>query len=447
MSTAPALKEGWLRKPSGLFKSWKPHYFVLRDKTLSYSRKPHTKALREISLIAVRVVMSAPECRQQPAFKVSIPNVRTFYFVASSADDASAWIAALEGARLNKGAPPPPQAPPPKRTGIEDFEIIRLIGRGTYGAVQLVRHRESRRLFAMKTMNKQMLADYQQIDQTLTERNVLLQTVHPFLVGAHYTFQTDVAIFLVLDYVPGGELFGRLKAEHAFAEPRARLYAAEILLGLGHLHSLGFVYRDLKPENILVDAEGHLKLTDFGLVKTIGGEKGTTTTFCGTPEYLAPEMLRQLPYTKAVDWWSFGCIVYEMLVGLPPFYDENKNKMYRAIMQDEVRFPPAVSADAKDLILGLLERNPNSRLGGGEGDYKEIQPHPFFAPLDWNAVMNRTMTPVWVPQLAAETDVSNFDAQFTNETVNTVWADQQGIVQASTQSAFDGFTSVNSSRL
>jgi serine/threonine protein kinase len=299
----------------------------------------------------------------------------------------------------------------------------------------------------MKTMSKQMLADYQQVEQTLTERNVLLQTVHPFLVGAHFTFQTDASLFLVLDYVPGGELFGRLKAERTFGESRTRLYAAEVLLGLGHLHSLGLVYRDLKPENILVDAEGHLRLTDFGLVKTIGGENATTTTFCGSPEYIAPEMLRQMPYTKAVDWWSFGCIVFEMLAGLPPFYNENKNKMYRAIMNEEIRFPDGMSAEARDLIARLLDRNPKQRIGGGDGDCREIQRHPFFAALDWNAVMNKQITPEWVPQLAAETDVSNFDAQFTAQEAAPVWRDQPSAVHASTQSAFNGFTCVGSSRL
>jgi serine/threonine protein kinase len=445
MSSSPT-KSGWLRKQAGFFKSWKSHWFVLCDKTISYSRKPTSKILGEISLLRVRVITAAPECRKQPAFKLSIPNGRTYYLVGSSASEVNEWVTVLDSIRLNEALPDNTEPAQPQRTGIENFEIIRVIGRGTYGVVQLVRHRESHRLFAMKTMNKQMLADYQQVDQTLTERNVLLQTIHPFLVGAHYTFQTDSAIFLVLDYVPGGELFGRLKAEYTFSESRTRLYAAEILLGLGHLHSLGFVYRDLKPENILLDAQGHLKLTDFGLVKTVGGESGTTTTFCGTPEYIAPEMLRQLPYTKAVDWWSFGCIVYEMLVGLPPFYDENKNKMYRAIMQNELTFPEEVGVDAQDLIARLLNRDPHQRLGGGEADYREIQQHPFFAPLDWAAVASKAITPEWAPQLSEETDVSNFDAQFTAAATPS-WGDAHGAVDATTQSAFVGFTSVSSSRL
>jgi serine/threonine protein kinase len=440
----PPTKEGWLRKQAGFFKSWKPHWFVLREKTLIYSIKPQSKILGRISLAAARTISTAPESRRQPAFKISIASSRTYYLVGTSSDDVTDWITALETARNDA---PPPTAAPAMRTGIDDFEIIRLIGRGAYGAVELVRHRSEGRLYAMKTMSKQTLADYQQVEQTLAERDVLVKTVHPFLVGAHFTFQTDASICLVLDYVAGGELFGRLKAERTFSESRARLYAAEILLGLGHLHSLGLVYRDLKPENILVDERGHLRLTDFGLVKTIGGDDATTTTFCGSPEYLAPEMLRQMPYTKAVDWWSFGCIVFEMLAGLPPFYDENKNRMYRAIMNEEVDFLGRFSAEACDLITRLLERSPAERLGSGEGDARDIQQDPFFAPLDWNAVMSKSVTPEWVPQLAAETDVSNFDAQATAQEAAPVWQNQTVAVDPSTQSAFNGFTCVSSSRL
>jgi len=198
---------------------------------------------------------------------------------------------------------------------------------------------------------------------------------------------------MVLDYVPGGELFGRLKEEGSFSEQRVRLYAAEILVGLGHLHSLKYVYRDLKPENILVDSDGHLKLTDFGLVKTKMETDSTTSTFCGTPEYIAPEMLQQQPYTKSVDWWSFGILVYEMLTGLPPFYDENVNKMYRMILSEPLTFPDSMSPEAQDLISQLLDRNPETRLGASANDYEDIKKHPFFAPLNWDKVLSKQYTP------------------------------------------------------
>jgi serine/threonine protein kinase len=236
-------------------------------------------------------------------------------------------------------------------------------------------------------------------------------------------------------------LFGRLKEEQQFSEPRTQLYAAEILLGLGHLHSRGFIYRDLKPENILVDRDGHLKLTDFGLVKPKMGERNATTeTFCGTPEYIAPEMLQQKPYTKAVDWWSFGILVYEMLCGLPPFYDENTNRMYRAILHDQVNFPPSMSTFAQDLIIRLLERNPRERMGSGDEDYKEIQSHSFFSGLNWEDVFNRNIKPEWVPRIKDATDTSNFDEQFTQEDVKPP-ADEEP-VSRTVQSAFNKFTYV-----
>jgi serine/threonine protein kinase len=268
----------------------------------------------------------------------------------------------------------------------------------------------------MKSLTKKDVQESDQMEQTMIERSVLVQTVHPFLVGAHYTFQDAKKFYLVLDYVPGGELFTRLREERVFQEPRTRFYAAEILLGLAHLHSQGLIYRDLKPENILVDRDGHLRITDFGLVKTNMKEAdATTTTFCGTPEYIAPEMLLSAPYTKSVDWWSFGILVYEMLVGIPPFFDENQNKMYRMIVSEPVNFPDTLSRTAHDLINKLLDKNPDSRLGSGEEDSEEIKRHPFFAGTEWTALLNKEIPAPWKPDLKGDTDTSNFDPEFTDE--------------------------------
>jgi serine/threonine protein kinase len=344
------------------------------------------------------------------------------------------WTIAL--GRVRSGEP---------KIGPDDFDWIRLIGRGHFGAVHLARHRLSGRLFAIKTMSKQTIPDYQQIEQTLTERSLLLQITHPFLVSAHLTFQAETSVFLVLDYIPGGELFSRLKAEHTFRESRARLYSAEILLALGHLHSLGFVYRDLKPENILIDDRGHIRLTDFGLAKSLGLGNETTSTFCGTPEYLPPEMLRQQPYSKTVDWWELGCIIYEMFAGLPPFSDENQNHMNYAIQHDEVSFDSEIPETVRDLVARLLEKDPRKRLGSGNDDFVEIQSHPFFAELDWDAVMKKEIDPEWRPQLTTDSDVSNFDRVYTAQNVGV--AGKQTKVDALTQSAFVGFTCVNASRL
>ncbi|KAH0785074.1 AGC family protein kinase [Histomonas meleagridis] len=277
------------------------------------------------------------------------------------------------------------------------------------------------------------------IEQSLTEKNILFQLNHPFLVSAHYSFQTPQKIFIILDYIPGGELFSRLREEGRFSEERVRFYAAEILLGIGYLHKKGYVYRDLKPENILVDYNGHIKITDLGLAKGQMNSDSTTTTFCGTPEYIAPEMIQQIPYTRSVDWWSYGILLFEMISGLPPFYDENTKKMYHKILTEDIIFPPYFSDEAADLISKLLDRNPSTRLGSSENDAEDIKSHPFFNSINWDDVLNLKYTPEWIPVISSETDTSNFDEEFTKEDAVVSFEDESLIVNE-TQKAFDGFT-------
>ena len=448
-----SVKEGWATKQGGMIKTWKKRWFVLKNEVLLYYTKPGAEEQGRIELSSTCVASPAPDCKKQPAFKVTTSS-RTYYIVTDTPAEVSEWVAAISGtiASMKSGPSKPASTSSStpssqyKKISIEDFQIKAVIGRGTYGKVQLVKEKSTGKLFALKTMSKRLLAESDQVEQTLTERNVLLRTTHPFLVSAHYTFQTESKIFMVLDYVPGGELFGRLKEDSTFSENRVRLYAAEILLGLGHLHALGFIYRDLKPENILVGEDGHLKITDFGLAKNTETAGGTTTTFCGTPEYIAPEMLQRLPYTKSVDWWSFGILVFEMLTGLPPFYDENVNQMYRSILRDEIQFPSHVPEPARDLIRKLLDRNPETRLGAGEQDYKEIQHHGFFASLDWKNVLDKKYKPEWVPQIKNSEDTSLFEEEFTKENIGISYEDGS-IVPESAQTSFDQFTCVGKPEL
>jgi len=439
-SGPPIIKNGWLIKQGGFIKTWRKRWFVLRGQNLYYYKEPGQKEKGVIFLNKSEYVDRAPECSKQPALKIVVPNARTYYIIGESEAVINEWIEVLEKSR--KGV----KLEDPKHISVNDFAVIRVIGKGTYGKVQLVKHKKDGKTYAMKSMSKKQLEEFNQVEQILTERNVLLRTSHPFLVSAHFSFQSESKIYLVLDYVPGGELFGRLKEDGKFSENRCRLYSAEIILGLGHLHSLGFVYRDLKPENILVDANGHLKITDFGLVKGKMGPTGTTSTFCGTPEYIAPEILQQLPYTKAVDWWSFGILLFEMLTGLPPFYDENMTKMYKSIMSDPITFPHYVSANARDLILRLLERNPSQRIGSGERDYEEIKAHPFFSSFNWEDVMNKKITPEWVPTLDNELDTKNFDSSFTNESIQGS-LERAPQLSREAQKEFVGFTCVQESKL
>jgi len=261
---------------------------------------------------------------------------------------------------------------------------------------------------------------------------------HPFLVKLHYSFQTSNKLFFVMDYINGGELFFHLQRDKRFSEDRVRFYAAEIVSGLDYLHSAGVIYRDLKPENLLITREGHVVMTDFGLSKEGLHDKfDRTGTFCGTPEYLAPEVLEGKGYTKAVDWWSFGTLVYEMLTGLPPFYSEDVQEMYSKIMTADLEFPAFMGSDAKDLLSKLLDRNDKIRLQ----DAAIIKKHPFFKQIDWEALKQKKVVPPFVPEVVADDDITNIDEAFTGMDIETCLNDDEdnGDPLANT-SDFEGFT-------
>jgi len=219
----------------------------------------------------------------------------------------------------------------------------------------------------------------------------------------HYAFQTEASLFLILDFVNGGELFFHLKQKGRFSENLARLYSAEIGSALHYLHGMDVVYRDLKPENLLINRDGHIIITDFGLSKEIDGD-GKTHTFCGTPEYLAPEILKGEPHSFAVDWWSLGTILFELLTGLPPFYSNNLNLMYSKILASDISYPDYVSADAKSLLNALLVRDPEKRADG-----KALKAHPFYKSIDWDALDKKEIEPEWIPPVKDELDISQVD--------------------------------------
>ena len=314
--------------------------------------------------------------------------------------------------------------------GIDDFEIMKTLGRGSYGHVLQVRKRDNGVVYAMKVMAKSDVLKRNQVRHTLTERNLLQAVRHPFIVPLHFAFQTEASLYLVMEFQCGGELFFHLRREGAFAEARVRLYAAEILLALEALHAAGYVYRDLKPENVLLDMEGHARLSDFGLAKAaVTALDSGGSTFCGTPSYMAPEVLLGTGHGKAVDWWSFGTIIFEMLAGGPPFYSRNLHAMYRAILSSEVRWPPNMSRPARAMLAGLFNRDPLRRLGA-KGS-AQVRRAGFFRSLDFRRVFARDYAPQFRPPLlgsspsAQALDTSNFDEVFTAEDP------QAGLVDAS----------------
>ncbi|KAG9339184.1 hypothetical protein JZ751_024042 [Albula glossodonta] len=303
-----------------------------------------------------------------------------------------------------------------------DFDYLKIIGKGSFGKVLLARHKETSKYYAVKVLQKKVILKKKEQKHIMSERSVLLKNLkHPFLVGLHYSFQTTDKLYFVLDYVNGGELFYHLQRERVFLEPRARFYAAEIASALGYLHSLHIVYRDLKPENILLDSEGHIVLTDFGLCKEGLEPNRTTTTFCGTPEYLAPEVLQKQAYDHTVDWWCLGCVLYEMLYGLPPFYSRNTAEMYSNILN-------------KTPIL-----QPNM----------ELKYHSFFSPINWDDLMDKKITPQFVPAVCGPTDLRHFDTEFTHLPVtSSVYTSDHLPVTNSVREAagaFPGFSYVPSS--
>ncbi len=306
--------------------------------------------------------------------------------------------------------------------GPEDFQILKLIGKGTFGQVYQVRKKDTKRIYAMKVLQKKVIVQKKEVAHTVGERNILVRTAmadSPFIVGLKFSFQTPTDLYLVTDYMSGGELFWHLQKEGRFDEKRAKFYIAELILALQHLHMHDIVYRDLKPENILLDANGHIALCDFGLSKANLTKNATTNTFCGTTEYLAPEvLLDEAGYTKMVDFWSLGVLVFEMCCGWSPFYAEDTQQMYKNIAFGKVRFPrDTLTTEGRNFVKGLLNRNPKHRLGATD-DAEELKRHPFFADIDWEALTKKLITPPFKPKLKDEMDTSNFDPEFTNALMN-----------------------------
>ena len=335
--------------------------------------------------------------------------------------------------------------------GPQDFEVLRLLGKGTFGQVYQVRKKDTKRVYAMKVLSKKLIVKKNEVAHTIGERNILVSTAtnaSPFIVSLKFSFQTPTDLYLVTDFMSGGELFWHLQKEGRFSEDRAKFYIAELVLALEYLHDHDIVYRDLKPENIMLDANGHIALCDFGLSKA--DLKGRTNTFCGTTEYLAPELLLdETGYTKMVDFWSLGVLIFEMCCGWSPFFAEDNQKMYQKIAFGKVKFPRDVlSPEGRSFVKGLLNRNPKHRLGAID-DGRELRVHPFFADIDWDALRQKKIPPPFKPHLTSETDTSNFDPEFTQTSTSFMNKPQMATTPLSpgVQAKFAGFTYVDESAM
>jgi len=322
-----------------------------------------------------------------------------------------------------------------EKVNFNSFELLTVIGQGSFGKVIQVRHKSTGDIFAMKVLNKKNIVDRGEVEHTRAEKNILMKINHPFLMRLHYSFQTSDKLYLIMDFINGGELFFHLQNDRRFNNERARFYAAEICLGISHLHSSGIIYRDLKPENLLLDSSGHVKITDFGLSKEGLEGNQRTKTFCGTPEYLAPEVLDGKAYSKAVDWWSVGTLIFEMLTGLPPFYCEDVQKMYSLKLSAELTIPDYVEEAAQDIIFKFLDRNPETRLCDIEG----IKSHPWFAGINWERLLRKEVEPPYVPHVSKES-TQLIDESFTNMDIKTALGDTNSVITTGKPDQFEGFT-------
>uniref|UniRef100_A0A8C5QIE1 non-specific serine/threonine protein kinase n=1 Tax=Leptobrachium leishanense TaxID=445787 RepID=A0A8C5QIE1_9ANUR len=454
MNEVAIVKEGWLHKRGEYIKTWRPRYFLLKsDGTfIGYKERPQDVDQLETPLNN----FSVAKCQ---LMKTERPKANTFIirclqwttviertFHVDSPEEREEWTKAIQAVadslkkqeeemmEFRSGSPSDNSgaeemevsfSKPKHKVTMNEFEYLKLLGKGTFGKVILVKEKATGRYYAMKILKKEVIVAKDEVAHTLTENRVLQNSRHPFLTALKYSFQTHDRLCFVMEYANGGELFFHLSRERIFSEDRARFYGAEIVSALDYLHSeKNVVYRDLKLENLMLDKDGHIKITDFGLCKEGIKDGATMKTFCGTPEYLAPEVLEDNDYGRAVDWWGLGVVMYEMMCGRLPFYNQDHEKLFELILMEEIRFPRTLLPEAKSLLSGLLKKDPKQRLGGGPDDAKEIMQHKFFSGIEWQDVYEKKLVPPFKPQVTSETDTRYFDEEFTAQMITITPPDQ-----------------------
>lgn len=332
------------------------------------------------------------------------------------------------------------------KSSLEEFRFLKVLGKGSFGKVMLAERPETDEVFAIKVLKKDVIIQDDDVECTMTEKRILaLAANHPFLTSLHSCFQTKDRLFFVMEYVNGGDLMFQIQRARKFDEARARFYAAEVTLALQYLHRHGVIYRDLKLDNIMLDAEGHVKIADFGMCKEGIKDGVTTSTFCGTPDYIAPEILQELDYGASVDWWALGVLMYEMMAGQPPFEADNEDDLFESILHDDVLYPVWLSKEAVSILKGFMQKNVNKRLGcvKGHGGEEAIKHHPFFRDVKWKELEERKIKPPFRPKIKNRKEATNFDTEFTKEdpVLTPVNPD---ITKTINQDEFEGFSFHNS---
>ena len=299
-----------------------------------------------------------------------------------------------------------------------DFIKLKVLGKGSFGEVLLVKLKANNKYYAMKILIKKQVKLRHQEIHTKSERDLMVKINCPLIVNIKFAFQDDFKLYIITEFMQGGEMFFHLHKEKKFSNEKTRFYIIELVLAIDFLHKNNMLYRDLKPENIMLDSNGHIKLTDFGLSKMVTKSKEKAFTICGTPQYLAPEILSDDGYDNSVDWWSLGCVMYEMLVGKAPFRIPKGSYLTADLYKKKITIPDYVTPEAKDLISQLLVPNPKNRLGYGKDGAEKIKAHSYFEGINWNDAWERKLEPPLIPQLKNETDLSYFDKMFTDEKID-----------------------------
>lgn len=343
--------------------------------------------------------------------------------------------------------PEPPRAHRSKKRrrkiGLDDFQFLAVLGKGNFGKVMLAELRQTSKLCAIKVLKKDFIVENDEAESVKSEKRVFLvasREKHPFFLNLHCCFQTENRIYFVMEYVSGGDLMWHIQ-KNRFNARRAKFYACEVLLALKYFHDHGIVYRDLKLDNILLTTHGHIKLGDYGLCKEEMYYGNTTSTFCGTPEFMAPEIIASKPYGRSVDWWAFGVLMFQMMLCQSPFKGDDEEEVFNAIEHDEVRYPISMPRQTVLVLQALLTKNPAERLGGGERDALEIMEHPYFEDVNFDDVLNLRVEPPFVPELANEMDFSNFDQEFTSETPRLTPVET--VLSSNEQEKFRGFSHIS----
>ncbi|KAH9949285.1 kinase-like protein [Amylocystis lapponica] len=346
----------------------------------------------------------------QSSISISILSHEHRASISTGRTSLSAWS---KRAATGDGAEPPriplPIRRPQGSYQLTDFIIQRTLGTGSFGRVHLVRSKHNLCFYAVKVLSKEKIVRMKQVEHTRSEQMMLQAVQHPFIINLWGTFQDTSNLYMVMDFVPGGELFTLLRRSNRFPDPVAKFYAAEVALALNYLHSLDIIYRDLKPENILLSSDGHIKITDFGFAKYCNT---TAWTLCGTPDYLAPEIISNARYNKSVDWYALGVLIFEMLSGLPPFHDPDSSpvELYEKIVKGPSCIKwPVIPPNATDLIFKFMERDPSKRYGNLRHGAGDVFAHPWFYEVDWERLKNREIVAPYLPKISGEGDASAFE--------------------------------------